>query len=195
MVAEAGPRISRDHIFGRRLFHHYGTLLKLYSHLGLHSDTLCSYFLYKCFIYTSFVSVRVKCLRKGSPTHAFDNFFPKSAVITAQFSNTLDARYLHQQEGGVRCCDLKAPSMAKEAVTKVEEQGLTHRAQNTPSHALSCMSSQGDGGIMAGVTLAGSLSCTVKDFSDQQTGDMHLQENERGFQPPKSLTTVYGPAC
>lgn len=42
--------------------------------------------------------------------------------------------YLHQQEGGVRCCDLKAPSTAKEAVTKVEEQGLTHRAQNTPSH-------------------------------------------------------------
>lgn len=35
---------------------------------------------------------------------------------------------------------------------------------------------------MAGITLAESLSYTVKDLSDQQTGDMHLQRNERGFQ-------------
>lgn len=36
---------------------------------------------------------------------------------------------------------------------------------------------------MAGITLAESLSYTVKDLSDQQTGDVHLQGNERGFQP------------
>lgn len=36
---------------------------------------------------------------------------------------------------------------------------------------------------MAGVTLAGSVPYTVKDLSDQQTGDVHLQGNERGFQP------------
>lgn len=36
---------------------------------------------------------------------------------------------------------------------------------------------------MAGITLAESLSYTVKDLSDQQTGDVHLRGNERGFQP------------
>lgn len=36
---------------------------------------------------------------------------------------------------------------------------------------------------MAGVTPAGSLPYTVKDLPDQQTGDMHLQGHERGFQP------------
>lgn len=36
---------------------------------------------------------------------------------------------------------------------------------------------------MAGITLAETLSYTVKDLSDQQTGDMHLRGNERRFQP------------
>lgn len=36
---------------------------------------------------------------------------------------------------------------------------------------------------MAGITLPESLSYTVKDLPGQQTGDMHLQGNERGFQP------------
>lgn len=65
MVTEAGLRISRDHILGRRSFQHYRTLLKLYSHLGLHSDTLYPYFFHKWVTYTSFLSVRVKRLRKG----------------------------------------------------------------------------------------------------------------------------------
>lgn len=52
-------------------------------------------------------------------------FFQKTAMITAQFSNTLDPMYLHQQEAGLRCCRLKAPSTAIEVVTKVDEQGLT----------------------------------------------------------------------
>lgn len=53
MLSEAGTRISRDHILESRLFQHHRILLKLYSHLGLHLDTLYSYFFYKCFIYTS----------------------------------------------------------------------------------------------------------------------------------------------
>lgn len=36
---------------------------------------------------------------------------------------------------------------------------------------------------MASITLPESLSYTVKDLPDQQSGDMHLQGNERGFQP------------
>lgn len=111
-------------------------------------------------------------------------------MIRAQFSSTPGPMYLHQQEAGVRCCWLTAPLLyplhSHRSGYKGQRSRGSHtqnQTQNTPVNALWCTSARGDGVIMAGITLAESLSYTVKDLSDQQTEDMHSKGNERWFQP------------
>lgn len=113
------------------------------------------------------------------------------------FSSTPDPMYLHQQEAGVRCCWLTAPLLYPLHSHKSGYKGQRSRGShtqnqtpNTPVNALWCTSAQGDGVIMSVITLAESLSYTVKDLSDRQTEDMHSRDDSS----PK-LPIVCGPAC